>query len=136
MSSKRSLNKGPFLYLSKRIHMLPSSVKSFLAEPYTLTQEQIEFYQEYRFIKLKQVLNDESLQYFNTAIAERVVQMNKVTTELEERSTYGKAFLQLFNLWSEDQVVKELVFSKRLAKIATDLMQTKGVRIIPRPGVV
>ena len=109
--------------------MLPSSIKSFLAEPYSLTQEQIAFYQEYRFIKLKQVLNDEALQFFNAAITERVAQMNKVTIVLEERSTYGKAFLQLFNLWREDLVVKELIFSKRLAKIATDLMQTNGVRI-------
>lgn len=109
--------------------MLPSSIKSFLSEPYSLSNEQIEFFQEYRFIKLKQVLNDESLQFFNDAITERVKQMNKVTTELAERSTYGKAFLQLFNLWREDQVVKELVFSKRLAQIATDLMQTQGVRI-------
>lgn len=109
--------------------MLPSSIKSFLADPYFLTQEQIDFYQEYKFIKLKQVLNDESLQFFNAAISERVAQMNKVTTELEERSTYGKAFLQLFNLWREDQDIREFVFSKRLAKIATELMQTNGVRI-------
>lgn len=55
--------------------------------------------------------------------------MNTVNTKLEERSTYGKAFLQLFNLWREDDIVRELVFSKRLAKIATDLMQTAGARI-------
>jgi ectoine hydroxylase-related dioxygenase (phytanoyl-CoA dioxygenase family) len=48
---------------------------------------------------------------------------------LEERNTYGKAFLQLFNLWQENEEVKALVFSKRLAKIAADLMQTEGVRL-------
>lgn len=55
--------------------------------------------------------------------------MNTVSTALEERSTYGKAFLQIFNLWCQDELVKELIFSRRLAKIATDLMQTDGVRI-------
>jgi len=55
--------------------------------------------------------------------------MNTSTIALEERSTYGKAFLQLFNLWIEDEVVKQLIFSKRLAKIATDLMEVNGVRI-------
>jgi ectoine hydroxylase-related dioxygenase (phytanoyl-CoA dioxygenase family) len=55
--------------------------------------------------------------------------MNTQTTLLEERSTYGKAFLQLFNLWRQDDLVKELVFSKRLAKLATDLMQTSGARM-------
>ena len=109
--------------------MLPASIKTFLAEPYLLTSDQIAFYQKNRFIKLKRVLNNETLQFFNEAISERVSQMNSVTTSLDERSTYGKAFLQLFNLWREDETVKELIFSKRLAKIAADLMQTEGVRI-------
>ncbi len=108
---------------------LPLSIQSFLQEPYALSQEQIDFYNQNRFIKLKQVFNIETLQFFNEAISNRVNQMNTVTVSLEERSTYGKAFLQLFNLWREDAIVKELIFSKRLAKIAADLLQTDGVRI-------
>jgi ectoine hydroxylase-related dioxygenase (phytanoyl-CoA dioxygenase family) len=106
-----------------------ASIKSFLQQPYSLTSEQIDFYRENRCIKLKLVLNEETLAFFNTAITERVNKMNTVYTVLEERNTYGKAFLQLFNLWCEDEVVKQLIFSKRLAKIAADLMQTNGVRI-------
>ena len=108
---------------------LPLSIQSFLQEPYTLSQEQIDFYNQNRFIKLKQVFNSETLQFFNEVITNRVNQMNSVTVSLEERSTYGKAFLQLFNLWRQDAIVKELIFSKRLAKIAADLLQTDGVRI-------
>ena len=108
---------------------LPSYIRTFLEEPYVLSKDQVDFYQENRFIKLKQVLNKETLDFFNEAISEIVNKVNKVETALEERSTYGKAFLQLFNLWREDELVKELIFSKRLAKIATDLMLTDGVRI-------
>ncbi|MBK9105708.1 MAG: phytanoyl-CoA dioxygenase family protein [Saprospiraceae bacterium] len=108
---------------------LPTAIRSFLSEPYALTQEQIDYYQQNRYIKLKQVLNEESLLYFNQVITDRVNQMNKVSTSLHERTTYGKAFLQLFNLWREDELVRELVFSKRLAKVAADLMETDGVRI-------
>lgn len=108
---------------------LPSYIRSFLGEPYGLTKDQVEFYQQNRYIKLKQVLNEETLDFFNEAISQLVSKLNKVDTAMEERSTYGKAFLQLFNLWQEDEVVKELIFSKRLAKIATGLMQTDGVRI-------
>ena len=100
-----------------------------LNTPYSLTKEQIDFYQENRFIKLKQVFDQPTISYFNEVITRRVEQMNTQTTPLESRSTYGKAFLQLFNLWREDDLVKELVFSKRLAKIATDLMQTSGARL-------
>jgi ectoine hydroxylase-related dioxygenase (phytanoyl-CoA dioxygenase family) len=109
--------------------MVPAAVKQFLQTSYDLSKEQIEFYQANRFIKLKQVLNDETLLFFNKAISERVEKMNRVTTSLQERSTYGKAFLQLFNLWCEDETVKELIFSRRIAKIATDLMQTDGARL-------
>ena len=100
-----------------------------LAKPYELTTEQIEFYQQNRFIKFKQVFDEETTSFFNDAIGKRVDLMNNTTTPLEQRSTYGKAFLQLFNLWKEDEVVKEFVFSKRLAKIAADLLMTDGVRI-------
>jgi ectoine hydroxylase-related dioxygenase (phytanoyl-CoA dioxygenase family) len=108
---------------------IPSTLLASLAKPYELSLEQIEFFQKNRFIKLKQVFDQETITYFNEAIGKRVALMNKEHTPLEQRSTYGKAFLQLFNLWREDEIVKEFVFSKRLAKIASDLMQVNGVRI-------
>jgi len=108
---------------------IPSSIRTFLDQPYSITKEQVDFYQQNRYIKLKQVLDEATLQFFNTAIGARVSEMNTMDTALEERTTYGKAFLQLFNLWTEDDAVKAFVFSKRLAKIAADLMQTTGVRM-------
>jgi len=108
---------------------IPSSVIAELEKPYQLTPEQIEFYHQNQYIKLKQVFDEDTISFFNEAIGRRVEALKTDTTPLEQRSTYGKAFLQLFNLWREDDVVKELIFSKRLAKIATDLMQTAGTRI-------
>jgi ectoine hydroxylase-related dioxygenase (phytanoyl-CoA dioxygenase family) len=108
---------------------VPSSIMDALAKPYQLTTDQIEFYQQNRYIKLKQVFDEETISFFNDAISKRVEAMNNVSTPLEQRSTYGKAFLQLFNLWKEDEVVKEFVFSKRLANIAADLLMTDGARI-------
>lgn len=108
---------------------LSDSIKNFLQEPYKLTKEQIEFYQEYKYIKLKRVLNEETLNFFNDAISKRVEILNTEVRPLEVRTTYEKAFLQLFNLWLEDEVVKALIFSKRLAMIAAELMEVDGVRI-------
>lgn len=105
------------------------SISDFLDTPYLLTQDQLDFYQKNQFIKLKEVLNPETMQFFNALISKQVKEMNTVQTALEERTTYGKAFLQLFNLWCENTVIKELVFSKRIAKIAADLMQVDGVRL-------
>ena len=117
-------------YFSKNNFMaIPQSIKEQLNQPYPLTEDQITFYEQNRFIKLKQVFDQDTIDYFNGIISDVVKQLNKVETPLEERSTYGKAFLQLFNLWREDELIKELVFSKRIGKIASDLMQTKGVRL-------
>ena len=108
---------------------IPNSIQMALRTPYELTPDQIDFYQQNRFIKLKQVLDPEVLEYFNYVITDQVNQMNTTDTSLEERDTYGKAFLQLFNLWRENDEVKTLIFSKRLAKIAARLMQVEGVRL-------
>src|SRR6218665_1280629 len=108
---------------------IPPSILAFLQQPYTLTAEQVDFYDKNRYIKLKGVFNQETIDFFNPVISEQVDKMNTVHTSLEERTTYGKAFLQLFNLWRENELIKELVFSKRLAKIASDLMQTSGARL-------
>jgi ectoine hydroxylase-related dioxygenase (phytanoyl-CoA dioxygenase family) len=105
------------------------SISEFLNEPFSLSQEQIDFYQKNRFIKLKEVLNLETIQFFNESISKQVNEMNQEQTALEDRTTYGKAFLQLFNLWTENPIIKELIFSKRIAKIASDLMEVKGVRL-------
>ncbi|MEH6514068.1 MAG: phytanoyl-CoA dioxygenase family protein [Maribacter arcticus] len=98
-------------------------------EPYTLTKDQIDFYSTYRYIKLKDVFDAETLSYYNELISKKVTEMNADSKPLEKRDTYGKAFVQLFNLWKEDEAIKTLIFSKRLAQIATDLMQVKGVRL-------
>jgi ectoine hydroxylase-related dioxygenase (phytanoyl-CoA dioxygenase family) len=108
---------------------IPLSIKEGLAKPFKLTDEQIQFYQKNRFIKLKNVFDEETISFFNHVFTNRVALMNTESTPMDQRSTYGKAFLQLFNLWREDELVKTFIFSERLAKIASDLMQVDGVRI-------
>ena len=100
-----------------------------LNQPYSLSQEQINFFKKYRFIKLKNVFSSELIDHFNSIISEVVDHLNTQVVPLEKRDTYGKAFLQLFNLWTESDAVKSLCFSKRLTKIAADLMEVEGVRM-------
>ena len=108
---------------------IPIDVLDFLDQPYQLTQEQIDYYDRNRFIKLKEVLSPEVVSFYAEVISKKVAELNQETTSIDQRNTYGKAFLQLFNLWREDERIKALVFSKRLAKIASDLMQTHGARL-------
>jgi ectoine hydroxylase-related dioxygenase (phytanoyl-CoA dioxygenase family) len=109
--------------------IVPDSIKNFLNQPYVLRAEQIAFYDKNRFIKLKGVLDEETVRFYGEVITEKVLALSREDRPLEQRDTYGKAFLQLFNLWREDERIRELVFSKRIAKIASDLMQTRGARL-------
>jgi ectoine hydroxylase-related dioxygenase (phytanoyl-CoA dioxygenase family) len=108
---------------------IPNSIRTFLQESYPITNDQISFFDKNRFIKLKQVLNKEAVEFFANRITQKVHELSGEKRALEERDTYGMAFLQIFNLWKEDEAIRELIFSKRIAGIATALLQTKGVRM-------
>jgi ectoine hydroxylase-related dioxygenase (phytanoyl-CoA dioxygenase family) len=100
-----------------------------LDEPFPLTPEQIEFYNENGYIKLKHVLSADILKHYRCVISERVAELSADAAPLEQRTTYGKAFLQIVNLWTKSDEVKEFVFGKRLARIAAELMGATGVRV-------
>ncbi|MGA2208276.1 MAG: phytanoyl-CoA dioxygenase family protein [Acidimicrobiales bacterium] len=48
---------------------------------------------------------------------------------LAERDTYGKAFLQMMNLWTVDDAARRFVCARRFAKVAADLLGVDGVRL-------
>ena len=100
-----------------------------LDAPFPLTPEQTRFYVENGYIKLRHVLSPALLEHYRQAIHARVAELSRDALPLEQRSTYGKAFLQIMNLWTESPEVREFVFGKRLARIAADLMCVSGVRL-------
>lgn len=104
-------------------------VSKELNEPFTVSADAINFYRENGYVKLKQVLSSEVLAYYGDIITDLVFKLNKLTKPMEERTTYERAFLQIMNLWREDADARDFVFSRRLAKIATDLMGVDGVRL-------
>jgi len=108
---------------------IPTQIRQELQKAFNLSQDSIDFFRENGFVKLKKVLSAGVLQYMDKTISEEVVRLNTQHLPMEERDTYGKAFLQIMNIWTRSALVKEIVFSKRLAKIAADLMGVEGVRM-------
>jgi len=100
-----------------------------LNQPYVVSDEAIAFYQENKYIKLKNVLDTETLAYFNQVISDEVARLHILHSPLEERDTYSKAFVQIFNLWRNNEAVRQLIMSKRLGQIAADLMRCQKVKI-------
>ena len=84
-----------------------------LSNPYPLGANQIAEFQQNGHIYLPNILSKEVLEPYRQAIRTWSSEFQAKQKPLAERDTYGKAFLQLFNLWRENALVKELVFSKR-----------------------
>lgn len=97
--------------------------------PYTITAEQIAQFRDQGYIKLKDVLSAEVINHYGPIITSEVHRLNKMHLPIEERDTYSKAFLQVGNIWNENQTVKEFCWSQRLARIATELLGVSGVRM-------
>lgn len=102
---------------------------SELTDAYPLRRKLIEQFRRDGFIHLRGVLTPETLRRYADEITAKVFELNTMQLPLSERSTYHKAFLQVTNLWRESDIARELVCSKRLARIATELLGTKGVRL-------
>lgn len=97
--------------------------------PYRLSPDQIAAFNAQGFIRLKDVFSADCLKAYGQAITALTLDLNQETRPLGERSTYDRAFLQVMNLWAHSDRVREFVFSKRLARLAAELLQVKGVRL-------
>lgn len=100
-----------------------------LAEPYRLERHCIDEFRRDGFVHLRNLLTPWTLQRYADEISAKVLELNTMHLPLSERSTYHRAFLQVANIWQESDVARELVFSRRLARIAAELLGTDGVRL-------
>ncbi len=96
---------------------------------YALTVEQISAFQQNGHALLKAVCSPEEIAAYRPILNQAAERFNTETRPLEERDTYGKAFLQIMNLWEQDSAVRRFTLARRFAKIAAALLGTDGVRL-------
>lgn len=99
------------------------------SQSYDLTAEQRSQFAADGHILLRGVAAVDELSVFRPAIRDAARKYNTESRSLDERDTYGKAFLQIMNLWRRDEAVKQFVFAKRFAQIAADLLGVEKVRL-------
>jgi ectoine hydroxylase-related dioxygenase (phytanoyl-CoA dioxygenase family) len=109
--------------------LLPDSVLADLDGHHPVTAADIAFLRENGYIKIKNVLKPETVRVFGDLITEQVKRLNTLDLPMEERTTYQKAFLQVMNIWTKDEIVKRFSFSPKLARLAAELMEVSGVRM-------
>ena len=108
----------------KTMHQLPS-----LDSGYAVSADQKASYQSDGHVLLRNVVSQEEMDAYRPLILDAADRYNTEKRKMEDRDTYGKAFLQIMNLWEVDEAVRKFTLAKRLARIAADLMGVKNVRL-------
>ena len=100
-----------------------------LNNEYTVTAEMREDYQRDGHILLRGLASADEVGAYRQVITSAAQRYSTETRSIEQRDTYGKAFLQIMNLWTKDACVKRFALARRFAKVAADLMGVEAVRI-------
>lgn len=95
----------------------------------SLTSSQKESFQKNGHTLVQDILSADEVAAYREVINEAAYKYNTEKRKLEDRDTYGKAFLQIMNLWVVDENVKKFTLAKRFAKIAADLLGVRNVRL-------
>src|SRR5258706_7649977 len=100
-----------------------------LNDVFTIPRDQIQSFQENGHVLIKNILAKEEMDLYRPVINKAAYKYNNEKRKLEERDTYGKAFLQIMNLWEVDETVKKFTLAKRFASIAAQLLGVEKVRL-------
>ena len=96
-----------------------------LATPYALTDDQIAFFRENGFIKLRDVFSP------GTVLRLRAELMRLLKAEFDVDPDFGARdrFLSLEMVWPENPLLRAYVLSPRLGQISADLLEVPAVRL-------
>jgi len=75
------------------------------------------------------LLSPEEVTGYRHLIVEAVKRQSRERKKTPERGIYGRAFGQMVNLWRVDEGIRQYVLSRRLGKVAADLLGVANVRI-------
>lgn len=112
------------------MNVVPADVAAELEAPLPVTDDQRRRFREQGYLKIPGVFSGATLAWIDGTISRLVETNNPLAgVPMESRDTYGKAFIQVFNLWLKSDEARAVSRSRRLAGIATALLGTAGVRM-------
>src|SRR6059058_1870777 len=100
-----------------------------LDEAHALPSARIEEFAEKGHTVVRGLVSAAEIAAFRPVIERAAMTYARERRPLEERDTYGKAFLQVPNLWQRDEDVRAFVFARRFAQVAAALLGVDGVRL-------
>ena len=108
---------------------MTAATRPDIDSPHPLTADQIAQFRRDGYIKLKDVLSADVIARYGPVITAEVHRLNTMHLPIEQRDTYSKAFLQVMNIWTKNETVKEFCFGKKLTRLAAALLGVSGVRM-------
>ncbi|MDI9635564.1 phytanoyl-CoA dioxygenase family protein [Kamptonema cortianum] len=86
-------------------------------------------YQRDGHILIRSLATKDEIEPYRAAIRQLTEEAARNLAPLNERGTYGKAFIQHTNLWERDEICQRFVLAKRFARVAAALMGVDSVRL-------
>jgi len=100
-----------------------------LSTDYLLNADQVASFQANGHVLLRGVCSQEEIAPWRKALWDATFAFAPNRPPLEQRDSYGKAFIQVGNLWEREPKVAPFSLARRFGKIAAKLMGVKGVRM-------
>ena len=100
-----------------------------LNDAFDLPQDCVREFQEAGHTRVRALASPEEVAAYRPALLRAAPKGRYDDRPLEERDTYGKAFIQMFNLWTHDEQARAFIFARRFAGVAARLMGVEGVRL-------
>ncbi len=100
-----------------------------LSDPFALDSETAAAYRRDGHAIVRGLATPQEVAAYRPALLEAGEASRFDRRPLEERDTYGKAFIQMFNLWRRNEVSRAFVFSRRFARVAAELLGVPAVRL-------
>ncbi len=119
-----SVAGGQTVTVTSNVDALPA-----LDAPYALGESERAAYARDGHVLLRRLASEAEVAPYRDAIAGAVKRHSTETRPIAERDTYGKAFLQVMNLWRHDEAVRRFVMARCFARVAAELMGVRGVRL-------
>lgn len=100
-----------------------------LSNLFPLDASLVAHYREKGWVHVPGLCRPDEIAHYRQAIVDAARRLNRETRPIEERDTYGRAFLQIMNLWVQDDEVRPYTLARRFGHVAAQLTGAAGVRL-------
>ena len=100
-----------------------------LEHDYPLSREASELYQRDGHILLRGVAPTSAVDAFRPRLRDIVHEVYSKRSSAGRKEDYSSLFHQVTNVWRYDEEIRKIIFARRFARIAAELMGVRGVRL-------